>query len=188
MVKYKNQRIGVLVDVANMYHSAKNLYSARINFKEVLEAVTEERQLIRAIAYGVKSSSNEEVAFFDALDKSGFEVKNKDLQIFAGGAKKADWDVGLAVDAIILADRLDCIVIVSGDGDYVPLVTYLQTNKGCMVEIAAFGKTTSAKLIEAADDFLDISSDPKRFLIRRSSRGSRSSGAQKNVSKQNTTK
>ena len=153
------------MDVSNMYHSAKNLYGARINFKEILKTVTDGRQLIRAIAYTIKSNTIEEEHFFDALVKSGFEVKIKDLQIFVDGTKKADWDVGLAVDAISLADRLDSIIIISGDGDYVPLVQYLQVNKGCMVEVAAFGKTTSAKLIEAADDFLDLSSDVESFLI-----------------------
>lgn len=165
MVKYKNHRVGVFVDVSNMYHSAKNLYNARINFKEVLKTIAGERQLIRAIAYGVRSNSKDEESFFDALDKSGFEVKTKDLQIFPGGMKKADWDVGLAVDAITLADRLDSIILVSGDGDFVPLVTYLQSNKGCMVEVVSFGKTTSARLIEVADDFLDLASD-RRFLIK----------------------
>lgn len=166
MFKYKNQRIGIFVDVSNMYHSAKNLYGARINFKEILKAVTDDRQLIRAIAYAVKSNNIDEESFFDALDKSGFEVKIKDLQVFVGGAKKADWDIGLAMDAITMADRLDTIILVSGDGDYVPLVQYLQTNKGCMVEVAAFSKTASAKLIETADDYLDLSND-KKFLIKR---------------------
>ncbi|MFA4871685.1 MAG: NYN domain-containing protein [Patescibacteria group bacterium] len=165
MFKYKNQRVGVFVDVSNMYHSAKNLYGARINFKEILKAVTDGRQLIRAIAYVIKSHSAEEEHFFDALIKSGFELKSKDLQIFMDGTKKADWDVGLAVDAITLADRLDSIILLSGDGDYVPLIEYLRVNKGCMVEVAAFGKTTSTKLIEAADDFLDLSSDKGKFLI-----------------------
>ena len=167
MFKYKNQRVGVFVDVANMYHSANNLYNARVNFKEILKAVTDERQLIRAIAYVVKSNVGEEESFFDALDKSGFEVAIKDLQVFAGGHKKADWDVGLAVDAISMADRLDSIIIVSGDGDYVPLVNYLRINKGCMVEAAAFSKTASSRLIEACDDFMDLSSDEKRFLIKK---------------------
>lgn len=167
MFKYTNQRVGVFLDVANMYHSAKNLYGARINFKELIKLVTADRQLIRAIAYGVKANSKDEETFFDALDKSGFEVRVKDLQIFADGTKKADWDVGLAVDAISLADRLDSIVIVSGDGDYVPLVNYLKINKGCMVEAAAFGKTTSARLIESVDDFMDLSKDLRRFLIRK---------------------
>src|SRR3989338_3661537 len=107
MNKHRDQRVGVFIDVANMYHSAKNLYGAKVNFKEVLKEAVAGRKLIRAIAYAIRSESEEERAFFDALDKQGFEVKLKDLQVFAGGAKKADWDVGIAVDAIKLADRLD---------------------------------------------------------------------------------
>src|SRR3989339_1628059 len=118
MIKHKEQRVGIFVDVANMYHSAKNLYSAKVNFKEVLKTATAGRKLIRAIAYVIRSESEEERSFFGALDNQGFEVKAKDLQVFAGGAKKADWDVGVAIDAIKLADRLDSVILVSGDGDY----------------------------------------------------------------------
>lgn len=165
MFKHPEQRVGVFVDTANMYHSAKNLYKANVNFGEILKAAVSGRRLVRAIAYVINSSSEEENTFFAALDKQGFEVKQKELQVFAGGAKKADWDVGLAVDCIKMADRLDSVVIVSGDGDYVPLVKYLQENRGCLVEVVAFGETTSGKLKEAADDLVDISADPERFLI-----------------------
>ncbi|MAF14064.1 MAG: hypothetical protein CMI53_04205 [Parcubacteria group bacterium] len=165
MIKHEEQRVGVFVDVANMYHSAKNLYGAKVNFEEVLNTAIAKRKLIRAIAYVIKSESEEERGFFGALDSQGFEVKAKDLQVFAGGAKKADWDVGIAVDAIKLADRLDSIIIVSGDGDYIPLVTYLRENKGCQVEVLAFGKTTSSRLIEAVDDFIDLGKDTKKYLI-----------------------
>jgi len=165
MIKHREQRVGVFVDVANMYHSAKNLYSAKVNFKEVLKAATASRKLIRAIAYVIRSESEEERGFFGALSNQGFEVKAKDLQVFAGGAKKADWDVGIAIDAIKMADKLDSIVLVSGDGDYIPLVTYLKENKGCQVEVVAFGKTTSSKLIDATDDFIDLGQDLKRYLI-----------------------
>lgn len=166
MLKHKEQRVGVFVDVANMYHSAKNLYGAKVNFSEVLKTGIADRKLIRAIAYVVRSESGEERNFFGALNNQGFEVKAKDLQVFAGGSKKADWDVGIAMDAIKMADKLDSIIIVSGDGDYVPLVTYLQENKGCQVEVIAFGKTTSAKLIEASDDFIDLGLDDlKKYLI-----------------------
>jgi len=165
MIKHKEQRVGIFVDVANMYHSAKNLYGAKVNFKEVLKTATAGRKLIRAIAYAIRSESEEERGFFGALDSQGFEVKAKDLQVFAGGAKKADWDVGIAIDAIKLADRLDSVILVSGDGDYVPLVTYLKENKGCQVEVVAFGKTTSAKLIEAVDDYTDLGQDTRKYLI-----------------------
>lgn len=162
MIKHKQQRVGVLVDVANLYHSAKNLYNGRVEFKEALKHAVNGRNLIRAVAYVIKTETEEEAQFFEALLQQGFEVKTKDLQIFAGGAKKADWDVGITVDAIKMADKLDSVILMTGDGDYIPLVLYLQS-KGCLVEVAAFHQTTSTKLIEVADDFLDLSSN-KKFL------------------------
>ncbi|MDO8592722.1 MAG: NYN domain-containing protein [bacterium] len=165
MIKHKEQRVGVLVDVSNMYHSAKNLYKRRTNFKEILKAAVAGRKLIRAMAYVIKTESEEETPFFEALSQQGFEIKMKDLQIFAGGAKKADWDVGISVDAIKLGEKLDVIVLVTGDGDYVPLVNYLQNTKGCLVEVMAFRQTASSKLIEEADDFINLSED-KKYLLR----------------------
>ena len=165
MIKHEEQRVGVFVDVSNMYHSAKNLYGSRVNFKNILTEAVGPRKLIRSIAYVVQSNSAEEEGFFEALAKSGFEVKIKDLQVFAGGMKKGDWDIGLAMDSIKLADKLDSIILVTGDGDYVPLVWYLKENKGCQVEVVAFGETTSQRLIESADGFMDISKNVGNFLM-----------------------
>lgn len=165
-ISSQHQRIGVFVDAQNMYHSSKNLYHARVNFKKVLEAAVAGRQLIRAFVYVIKTESGEEKAFLEALEKSGFEIKIKDLQIFAGGMKKADWDVGMAVDAVILADKIDVAVLVTGDGDFVPLVEYLKVNRGLKVEVVSFERSTSGKLMEAADKFTDLGSDQKKFLIR----------------------
>jgi uncharacterized LabA/DUF88 family protein len=164
MIKHKEQRVGVFIDVANMYHSAKNLYGTRVNFKEVLTRAVDGRKLVRAIAYVVKAQITEEESFFTALDKQGFDVKSKDLQVFPGGMKKGDWDVGITIDMIKMSPQLDAIVLVTGDGDYLPAVQYLQFH-GCQVEVMAFGKTASAKLIEAADDFVDLSVEPRKFLI-----------------------
>ncbi len=163
MIKHKEQRVGVLVDVSNMYHSAKNLYKRNVNFSEVLKTAVAGRKLIRAIAYAIKTKTGEEDPFLEALSKQGFEVKVKDLQIFFSGAKKADWDVGISVDAIKLANKLDVIVLVTGDGDYLPLVEYLQHTQGCLVEVLAFQKTCSSKLIEVSDDFVDLGGY-KKFL------------------------
>jgi len=171
MIKHKDQRVGVFIDVANMYHSAKNLYGLRVNFAAVLKKAVQGRKLIRAIAYVVESHSDEERSFFGALDKQGFEVKIKQLQIFSTGMKKADWDVGVAIDAVKFADRLDSVILVSGDGDYMPLVLYLQENKGCMVELMAFGETTSSRLIEMVNDYTDLSSDKKTYLIKKQYKG-----------------
>jgi uncharacterized LabA/DUF88 family protein len=165
MPKNKNQRVAVLMDVQNMYHSAKHIYKARVNFKEVLKAAVAGRQLVRAIAYVIKTESGEEQPFFEALSKMGIELKMKELQIFPGGMKKADWDVGMTVDAVRFAElMIDAIILVTGDGDFVPLVEYIQ-GKGRQVDVVAFGKSTSARLKEAADDFIDLGEDTKRFLI-----------------------
>ncbi len=164
-MKTSEQRVAVLVDVANMYYSAKNIHGTRVNFGKVLEDAVGDRNMVRALAYVVKADSPDEQKFFEALDKQGFEVKMKDLQVFAGGAKKGDWDVGIAVDAIKMADRLDSMVLVTGDGDYIPLVRYLQDAKGCKVEVMAFQESTSLKLREAADKFIDLSSDKKKYLL-----------------------
>ncbi len=163
VVKHKEQRVGVFIDTQNLYHTARNLYKARVNFGAVLKEAVAGRKLVRAVAYVITTESGEEKNFFDALIKLGIETKTKDLQIFHTGSKKADWDVGLAVDAIKMANRLDTIVIVSGDGDFVPLVEYLQIMT--QVEVISFGKSTSAKLIDVADDFVDLSANPRKYLI-----------------------
>jgi uncharacterized LabA/DUF88 family protein len=163
IIKHKEQRVGVFIDTQNLYHCAKNLYKRKVNFGAILKDAVAGRKLVRAIAYVIRTESHEEAEFLSALEKLGIETKAKDLQIFVGGAKKGDWDVGLAVDAVKIAPRLDSIVIVSGDGDFVPLCEYLQTMT--QVEIISFGKSTSAKLKEVADDFIDLDHNPKKYLI-----------------------
>jgi uncharacterized LabA/DUF88 family protein len=164
VIKHKEQRVGVFIDTQNLYHSARNLYQARVNFGAVLKDAVAGRKLVRAVAYVITTEAGDEKNFFEALSKLGIETKTKDLQIFAGGAKKADWDVGLAVDAIKMSPRLDSVVIVSGDGDFIPLVEYLQTI-GVQVEVVSFGKSTSGKLREAVDDFVDLSINPRKYLM-----------------------
>ena len=154
-----------------MYHCARHLYEAYVNFGQVLKDVVAGRQLIRAIAYVISADAPEEKVFFEALRKSGFEVKEKELQIFPDGSKKGDWDVGIATDAITLADRLDAIVLITGDGDFVPLVEFLKHNKGSRVEVAAFGRSCSGRLAEEADEFLDLDKNPKRYLMKPVSKG-----------------
>lgn len=169
VIKHSEQRVGVFIDTQNLYHSAKNLYNARVNFGAIMKEVVANRGLIRAIAYVISTESGEEKTFFEALEKLGIEAKTKNIQIFNSGAKKADWDVGLAVDAIKMAPKLDAIIIASGDGDFVPLVEYLQVNEGCQVEVIAFGKSSSGMLREAADDFIDMCQNPKKYVIQGSS-------------------
>lgn len=165
VIKHNSQRVGIFIDTQNLYHTARNLYGARVNFGQVVKDALAGRQLIRAVAYVITTEAGDEKGFFEALTKVGIETKTKDLQIFGSGAKKADWDVGLAVDAIKLAPKLDAVIIVSGDGDFIPLVEYLQMNEGCQVEVVSFAKSTSGKLIEAVDDFFDLDSNPRKYLL-----------------------
>lgn len=156
--------MGIFIDIQNLYHSAKNLYHSRVNYKELLKELVDGRPLINAMAYVVKSEATAEAAFFDALKKSGLELRSKELQIFPGGMKKADWDVGMAVDAIRMSDPLDVVILVTGDGDFIPLVEFLKWGKGRTVEVAAFSRSASAKLKEAADEFIDIDKLPRVLL------------------------
>lgn len=173
MINSKEQRIGIFIDVQNLYHSAKNLFNCRVNYKELIKELTANRKLIRAIGYVVKTDVTEgEAAFFEALEKAGVELRMKDIQIFPGGTKKADWDVGMAVDAIRMSSMLDAIILVTGDGDFLPLIDYLKWGLGRHVEAAAFGRSTSGKLKEAADTFIDLDKIPK-ILLKKKDGGSK---------------
>ena len=164
VIKHQAQRVGVFIDTQNLYHSAKHLYKSRVNFQKVLEEAVGDRVLVRAIAYVISTEAGDENAFFDALTKIGIETKVKGLQVFSDGAKKADWDVGIAIDAVKLSPKLDTVIIASGDGDFVPLIEYLDMH-GVQVEVISFGKSSSAKLKEAAHAFTDMCDEPKKFLI-----------------------
>jgi uncharacterized LabA/DUF88 family protein len=164
IVKHKEQRVAIFIDTQNLYHSAKNIYRAKVNFDAVVKRTLAGRQLVRAVSYVVTTETGEEQSFFEALGKIGIEVKTKDLQIFYGGAKKADWDVGMAIDAIKLSPKVDAIVLATGDGDFVPLAEYVRS-QGCQVECIAFGKSSSSRLRETVDDFIDMDENPREFLI-----------------------
>jgi len=164
--KHKEQKVAVLIDVQNLYHSAKNLYRAKVNFKEILGIAVAGRKLIRAFGYVVKTKTGEEKPFFEALTKLGIETRVRDLQEFFGGLKKADWDVGITIDAVKTAAEVNTICLVSGDGDFIPLVEYLK-NQGKRVEVIAFGKSASSRLKETADEFVDLNEEPNKYLLKK---------------------
>jgi uncharacterized LabA/DUF88 family protein len=164
VIRHPDQRVAVIIDTQNLYHSAKNLYKSKVNFAAVVKAAVQNRKLIRATSYVVNTESGEEAPFFEALEKVGIEIKTKDLQIFYGGAKKADWDIGMAVDAIKMAPKMDAIIFATGDGDFIPAVEYIKS-LGCQVEAITFGRSSSSGLRAAVDDFIDLDDDPQQFLI-----------------------
>lgn len=147
-----------------MYYSARAIHSKKVNFKNVLEHAVAGRQLVRAMAYGITTEEAHEGEFHEALGKQGFEVKAKPLQTFVGGQKKGDWDVGIAMDILRLGPKIDVAVLVSGDGDFVPLVEYAR-DQGLRMELVSFKESTSHALVESVDSYIDMSADPKTFLI-----------------------
>jgi uncharacterized LabA/DUF88 family protein len=165
VIKHPGQRVAVLMDVQNLYHSARNLYGARVNFGAILKLAVADRILIRAFGYVVRTKTGEEKPFFEALIKLGIETRVRDLQEFFGGTKKADWDVGITVDAIRIAQSCDTIVLCSGDGDFLQLLEYLK-NQGKRTEVLAFGRSASARIKEFADEFIDLGQDSGKFLLK----------------------
>jgi len=143
------------------------LFKKKANFSAILKEAVAGRDLIRALAYVIASGETKENTFFDALEKSGYEIRSKDIQVFYGGLKKGDWDVGIAMDMIRLAPKIDVAILVSGDGDYQPLLEHMRA-MGTRTEVLAFQRSASAKLLEAADGFVDLEKD-KKFILSGSS-------------------
>jgi uncharacterized LabA/DUF88 family protein len=130
----------------------------------LLDAAVDDRQLTRAIAYVIRADSPEEESFFDALVDIGFETRIKEIRTFGDGSKKADWDVGMSLDAVTLANHVDTVVLCTGDGDFSRLCSHLR-HEGVRTEVVAFQESTAESLVGAADDFVDMSEDTDRFLL-----------------------
>lgn len=149
----------------NMYYSARNMYGSKVNFGNIVKHGIGTQQLVRAIAYTISTKTGDELPFFEALHKMGIEVNMKELLEYEGGQKKGDWDVGITVDIIRMLDMVDVVVLVSGDGDYVPLGEYIK-NRGRVFHVVSFRESTSSKLVDCADVYTNLSDDLGQFLIR----------------------
>ncbi|WP_336327756.1 LabA-like NYN domain-containing protein [Halovenus sp. HT40] len=161
---HPNQRVAVLADSQNLYHTAQSMYTRNIDYAALLEEAVSDRELTRAIAYVIRADAPEEESFFDALVDIGFETQIKDIKTFADGSKKADWDVGICLDAITLANHVDTIVLCTGDGDFTRLCHHLK-HEGVRIEVVCFAESTADELVEAADSFVDMSEETDRFLL-----------------------
>jgi uncharacterized LabA/DUF88 family protein len=161
---HQNQRVAMLADAQNLYHSAQSLYSRNIDYSELLSEGVAGRELVRAIAYVIRADSPEEERFFEALREIGFETKIKEIKTFGDGTKKADWDVGISLDAVTLANHVDTAVLCTGDGDFSRLCSHLR-HEGVRVEVMAFGSSTADELVAAADSFTDLSEREETFLL-----------------------
>ena len=147
-------RVGIFVDVQNIFYAAKP-FNARLDFEKLLELSVGKRRLIRAIAYVVQSPDVDQSNFISMLQQKSYEVKIKDLRQRSDGSAKGDWDMGMAIDIMRFVDKLDVVVLVSGDGDFVPLVDLVKT-LGPRVEVISFTYNTARDLINSADEHIPI--------------------------------
>ncbi len=169
---YKNQRVAVFLDVQNLYYSARDAFNRKVDFEKVLHKILNDRILIRAIAYLIKLQGVDQKGFINTLKHIGYEVKVKEPKIFKRLDEdgnlwttiKADWDMGIAMDAIAMAEKVDVAILATGDGDFADLVKYLHT-KGVKVEIAAFKQTAAKELIEKADEFIDLTTFGEEIFL-----------------------
>jgi uncharacterized LabA/DUF88 family protein len=153
-----NERVGVFVDVANLLYSARTL-NLSVDFGKLLDFLRGNRRLIRAHAYCPTSPQpGAEQMFLQAVKGLGYRITTKHYKTFSSGAKKADLDLDLCMDVVRLVDgrAVDCIVLVSGDSDFMPMLDYC-SDHGVRVEVAAFDEAMSATLRQSCDLFINLS-------------------------------
>ena len=174
----QRERVTVFVDGANLYHSIKNYYRGVLDYDRLLAAAVGERKLLRATFYIVEKQETDESqgsasarSFVYNLNKFGYKVRSKPLVVHetltAEGERtvshKGDWDIGIVVDMMRLADHADTYVLVSGDGDYVEAVEYLQSERGIRVEVISAAQCTSQALLDVCDRHTDLADIPNLF-------------------------
>jgi uncharacterized LabA/DUF88 family protein len=151
-----HQRTAILVDTSNLYKSAKRK-KAKIDYKKLLGRLNG-RPIVRSVLYQAEAGSDGERSFFRKMRSLGFEIRTRKLRILRKKRTEGNMDLDIAMDAVSLSDKVDVIVLASGDGDFVPLVHYLKA-KGVRVEAMAFWGSTSSALRKAVDAFTPISKD-----------------------------
>src|SRR5271170_1455473 len=166
MTFYPNDRIALFIDGANLYSAAKSL-GFDIDYKKLLEEFRKRGVLIRAYYYTALVEDQDYSPIrplVDWLDYNGYSLVAKTAREYtdAQGRKRwrGDMDIEIAVDMLEIADKLDHIVLFSGDGDFRRLVEAVQ-RKGVRVTVVSTVKSqppmASDDLRRQADAFVDLS-------------------------------
>lgn len=148
-------RVGVFVDVQNMFYAAKDRYARRLDYIKLLDLIVGPRNLVAAYAYVVQIPEINQASFLSLLEHNGYTIKSKDLRMRGDGSAKGDWDVGIAIDIVSMLDALDIVILASGDGDFCALAELIKQH-GKRIEVAAFEHNTSMDLQRIADQFFPI--------------------------------
>ncbi|MFA0112913.1 NYN domain-containing protein [Vibrio sp. 10N.261.46.E11] len=156
------ENIAILVDVQNVYYTTRDKYRSNFDYNQFWYVATEGCNVVEANAYAISSQDPKQRQFHHILRGVGFNVKLKPFIQRRDGSAKGDWDVGIALDAIELAETVDRIILVSGDGDFEVLVERIKERFGKPVEVYGVPGLTAQNLIDSASKFVPIEKD---FLL-----------------------
>ncbi len=152
----RKDRVAVFVDVQNIYYTVRQAHGCHFNYQAFWDEVTSGREVVAAFAYAIDRGDAKQAQFQNILRSIGFEVKLKPYIQRSDGSSKGDWDVGITIDMLELANRIDVAVLASGDGDFDLLATRL--NEGYTVNVEVYGEKSlsAASLVRAATRFVPI--------------------------------
>lgn len=149
-------KIGVFVDVQNVYYTCRQIYQRNFDYNKFWSQVTQDRELMGAYAYATDRGDAKQMQFQNILHAIGFTVKLRPVLQRLDGTSKADWDVGIALDVFEQASQCDKVVLVTGDGDFDVLLDRIRSRFGTESEVYGVPELTSNLLVKAADRFVPI--------------------------------
>ncbi|MGR9087428.1 MAG: LabA-like NYN domain-containing protein [Gammaproteobacteria bacterium] len=152
------ERVAIFADVQNIYYTAKDCYRRHFNYKAFWNRATEHRVVVAAFAYAIEKRDIKQQGFQRILRDIGFTVKLKPFIQRSDGSAKGDWDVGITLDVIEYAAKVDVIILLSGDGDFDYLLTKARKTYHVTTEVYGVPQMTAPSLINASDRFVAIDS------------------------------
>ncbi|MCE9678059.1 NYN domain-containing protein [Shewanella sp. AS1] len=150
------KKIALFVDVQNIYYTCKEAYGRQFNYRKLWQRLSTEGDIVIANAYAIDKGDEGQLKFQDALKHIGFDVKLKPFIQRSDGSVKGDWDVGITIDVMESVSQVDCIILLSGDGDFALLLEYIQQKSTIETQIYGVPKLTAKALIDASQRFHEI--------------------------------
>ncbi|WP_088329920.1 NYN domain-containing protein [Lacimicrobium sp. SS2-24] len=150
------EKVLILADVQNLYYTTRDAYSRHFDYNQFWAQATAGREVAKAFAYAIDRGNEKQRQFQNILRAIGFELRLKPFIQRADGSAKGDWDVGITLDAMDFADRVDTVVLASGDGDFALLAERIQQKYGCQVEVYGVPELTALSLVNAASRFIPV--------------------------------
>jgi len=153
------KRIAVFVDVQNIYYTTRQIYGRQFNYRQLWQRISAAGEILSATAYAIERDDEKQRQFQNALRQIGFTIKLKPYIQRSDGSAKGDWDVGITIDIMDTAKDVDCVVLLSGDGDFDLLLEKLRSDFGVSTEVYGVPGLTAQSLIAAATVYHPIETD-----------------------------